>query len=124
MFSKRCRIFWVLVLSLFLTNIPYVAAAEGARQMISTTNAVEILSRHDAEAKVQAHLSDSKVRMELEKHGVSADEASKRLASLSDAELSQLAKQMDQARYGGDPVTGILVLVVLVLLIIFLVKRV
>lgn len=124
MFSKRSRIFWVLTLSLFMSNIPHVAAAEGARQMISTANAVEMLSREASEAKVRAHLSDQEIRLALEKHGLSADEASKRVASLSDAELSQLAKQMDQARYGGDPVVGILVIVVLVLLILFLVKRV
>ena len=44
------------------------------------------------------------------------------MASLSDAEISDLASQMQQAQYGG--ITSILVVVVLVLLIIYLAKRI
>ena len=122
--SKRTKIIWSFVLCLFLSDVPYVAAAEMAEtQMIPTYVVVDSLSREQAEQNVRKILSDSKVRSELNKYGVDTEEVSQRLASLSDQELKQLSHQMDEARAGGD-VGGILIIAVLVLLIIFLAKRI
>lgn len=107
-----------------LTNVPYLAFAETVKaQMIPTSVVVEEMSRGEAVSKVQEILSRTEVRSELIKRGVAPEEVESRIAALSDQELRQLAGQMDQAMAGGD-VVGILIVVVLVLLIIFLAKRV
>lgn len=106
-----------------MTNIPHLAFAEAAKEMIPTSVVVEEMSRAQAQARVQEILNKSEIRSELIKRGVAPAEVNERLASLSDAELKQLATQMDQAMYGGD-VVGILLVVVLVLLIIYLAKRI
>ena len=115
-----------IAMSVILTNIPYLAwadALENNEGMIATTQVVEQMNRRETEQKVQEFLSRNEVRSEFTKRGVSPDEVSARIASLTDQELNQLSHQMDQARFGGD-VVGILIVVVLVLLIIYLAKRV
>ena len=106
-----------------MSQAPAVAAAEAqaaSGQMISTHTVVADMTRAQAEQKVRDYLSREDVRSLMLKQGVSSEEASARLASLSETELRQMAGQIEQARYGGD----ILVTVLLVVLIIFLVQRI
>ena len=121
--SKFYRIFIVALLSLTLSHFPEVAFGAVAEQMISTTEVVETLSRTQVEAKIQSYLDREDLQKELKKLGISPTEVTERMASLSVPELNQLASQMDQARYGGD-VFGILILVLVILLIIYLAKRI
>ncbi len=111
-----------LIMSLLMAHIPEMASAEIAPKMISTQEFVEQMSRQQAEAKVIAQLDREEVQVELKKYGVSAADAKMRLASLSDSEVRQLATEMEGAQYGG--VLGILLVVVLVLLIIYLARRI
>jgi len=112
-----------IFMALLISNIPQLASAAAAQEMVSTNALVEELTRAQAQDKIRVQLERDDVRSELVKLGVSPDEISKRVASLSDSEMRQLAQQLDQAQFGGD-VTGILVVVVLVLLIIYLAKRI
>lgn len=121
--SNFIKVFLVTVLCFSISHFPEIAAAQAARGMISTTEVVESLGRAEIEANIQRYLNREDLRNELKKVGLSADEISKRMASLSAEELKQLNKQMDEARYGGD-VIGILLVVLLVLLIIYFAKRV
>lgn len=88
--------------------------------MIPTTVVVSELSRADAQAKVEDLLKQEDVKKQLTANGVSVEEATQRLASLSEAEMKNLAGQIDQARAGGD----ILFTILIVVLIIFLIKRI
>lgn len=115
---KSLKFFCTFLMSLMLSNVPAVALAEG--QMISTSSFVSSLNRGQAEQRVQDFLTDAKVRQQLIDRGVSPDEVSQRVASLSDAELKQLSGQVEQARAGGD----ILITILVVVLIIFLIKRI
>ncbi len=115
--SKRLSLFVSVTMSLLLSNIPSVAFAEG---MISTSVVVAELNRVEEQKNVENFLQRNDVREELIKRGVAPDEVSSRLASLSTLELRQLSAQLDQARAGGD----ILVTVLLVVLIIYLIKRI
>lgn len=121
--SKFGKVFWAFLLSAMLSNIPQVAFAETAEKMISTAEVVDSMSRSQAEERVRRHLDREDLRNEFLKLGVSPDEVSSRVASLSATELNRLADQMDQARYGGD-VVGLLVVALLVLLIIYFAKRI
>ena len=113
----------IAVLSLCLSHLPNVAFAEvainQANQMVPTSVVVEDYNRQQVEAKVLNFLNKDDVQKKLVSQGLSADEAKSRIASLSNQELQSLSKQIDQAQYGGD----ILVAILLVVLIIFLIKR-
>lgn len=115
--SRRLSVFVSLTMSLFMSNIPSLALAEG---MISTVEVVHQLSRAEAQSQLENFVNRSDVREELVKRGLSQDEISSRLASLSTDEMRQLSTQVEQAKAGGD----ILVTVLLVVLIIYLIKRI
>ena len=121
--SKFGKIILAAVLSLTISHFPEVAFGAIAEQMTSTMEVVDSLSRSQAEAKIQSYLDREDLQSELKKLGISPTEVTQRMASLSVAELNQLSAQMDQARYGGD-VVGILFLVLIILLIIYLAKRI
>lgn len=114
----------IAVLTLCLSHLPNVAFAEVAmnntQQMVPTSVVVEEFNRQQTEAKVLNFINKDEVQTKLVSQGLSADEAKLRVASLSNQELQTLATQIDQAQYGGD----ILVAILLVILIIFLVKRI
>jgi hypothetical protein len=62
-------------------------------------------------------LERSEVRAQLEALGVSPAQVKERVAALSDAEVSQLAGQIESLPAGGDSILGVLLIVFLVLLI-------
>lgn len=120
---QKTRLFVIVGMTLLMSHIPNVAVAEVALQkgqMVPTNILVADLTREQAQSKIQNFLDQKDLRQKLAERGLSADEISVRLASLSDNEMKQLAGQMDQAQYGGD----ILIAILLVVLIIFLVKRI
>lgn len=106
-----------MFMAFMMTNLPHIAAAES--QMLPTTELVTQINRAQAEDKVENYLKMDEVKKALAARGISPTEMSARLASLSDQELRQLSDQLDQARYGGD----ILIAILVVVLIIFLIKR-
>lgn len=120
-FSRTTRYLCVGALTFSLSNTPSFAAATAHDlKLIPTSEVVDQVSREQKEQQVKNFLSRSDVRDQLMKHGVSADEASMRVASLSEQELNQLSHQVEQARAGGN----ILVAILLVVLIIYLIKRI
>ena len=72
-------------------------------------------------AKVQAALESTAVRQRLMDYGLSSEEASKRLALLSDEQVHQFAVQLDAVQAGADglgDVVFVLLIVVLVIVIL------
>ena len=88
--------------------------------MIATQAVVDELSKSEALNRVNNFLTRADVQKLLMERGLSAEEASLRVASLSETELNQLSGQIEKAKAGGD----ILVTILLVVLIIFLIKRI
>jgi hypothetical protein len=117
------RVHVAIFMAAVMTNIPYLAWAEAAPAMIPTSVVVDEMSATEARSKVQSFLNREDFKAELVKRGVRPEEVNARVAALSEQELRQLAAQMDKAQYGGD-LGGILIIVVLVLLIIFLARRI
>lgn len=111
-------------MSLLLSNIPATLLAASTEvastQMTSTSDVVEEMARTEAQTRVEGFLQSQDVRSELAKRGLSADEVSSRLASLSASELRALSGQIDEARAGGN----ILYAILIVVLIIFLIQRI
>lgn len=80
------------------------------------------------EKKVQRALENKIVAEKLMSHGLTAEEVSDKISQMSDDQVHQIASLSDKIPAGGDGATGviiaILVIVALVLLIVFLWKRV
>lgn len=114
---NKLRTLIAITMSVIMTNAPSLAFAEG---MISTNIVVEQMTRNENQTKLDQFLLQDEIQTELSKQGLTVDEVRTRLASLSPRELQDLSNQMDQARAGGS----ILVTVLLVVLIIFIVKRI
>ena len=113
----------IATLAVLMSHIPNVALADVViqkQEMISAGSVLADISREEAAKEVKNYLSKTEVQAELMKHGLTADEVSTRLASLSKQELQQLAGQVQEARAGGD----ILVTILIVVLIIYLIKRI
>jgi hypothetical protein len=116
--SSRLRTTICAALCPLMISSPAFAVTH--QSMIPTTVVVAQLDRAQAQADVEDFLSREDVKKALIERGVSATEVSSRLATLSEKELRDLAGQMDQARAGGD----ILIAILIVVLIIFLIKRI
>lgn len=114
------RMMLCLMISFTLVELPIMKAHAG---MITTNEVVTEMTRAQSHQKVASFMDRKDVQEQMVKFGVSPEEASKRVASLSDAELRKIAGEIDKSTVGGD-IGGILILVVLVLLIIYLAKRI
>lgn len=121
---KSTKVAGALFMAFLMSNIPNVVMAEMAlapsHQMISTSAVLAELTRAEAETEVRGYLERSEVQSELLKQGLSPDEITTRLASLSEQEMRQLSSQVKEARAGGD----ILIAILVVVLIIYLIKRI
>lgn len=123
MFCFNSKSFIALVMAFLISPLPQAIAAgqlEGRPQMISTKEVMRRLAVQSERKEISDLLLRDKVKQALEFNGVSPEEASKRLAALTDEEVQSLSQQIKEARAGGDVLTTI----VLVLLIIFLIQRI
>jgi uncharacterized protein DUF6627 len=67
--------------------------------------------------RVATLLERADVRAQLKAHGVRPAELKARVAALTDAEVAQLARELDRLPAGGEGIVGALLIVFLVLLI-------
>lgn len=90
-------------------------------QMIDTNTVIASQQQEASRDRITAFLGRHDVQQVMVQRGVDAAEAQKRVASLSDSELTKISKAMDQLPAGGDggvgTVIGAAVLIFLVLLI-------
>ena len=114
--------FVAILLSYFISPLPNLVAAQSVAKMITTQELVEEMNRQEAESIIRGQLDRGDIQKELEKLGVSAEDARMRLASLSDSEMTDIATQMEAAQYGG--ITDILIIIILILVIIYLAKKI
>lgn len=115
--NRSLKTFCALLMAVLISHIPQVAAAE--QHMISTNSVLAALDREETQNKIQKLLDKQDIQKALIERGVSAEEASYRLATLSNLELYQLSTQLEKAQAGGD----ILITILVVVLIIFLIQR-
>jgi hypothetical protein len=103
----------VLALSILSLSSPAIVQA----QIIGTLTAVESQQRaHDLET-VNGAMAREEVREQMTALGVDAQQIDARLAAMTDAELRQLAGEIESMPAGGDAlaVIGIVFLVLLIL---------
>lgn len=118
--SVRAVVAAVTAGAVFATSMPVQA------RLISTDDVLAGEATRTGEAvegerqRVQDFLARADVRQQMETLGVSADEASRRVAALSDQEIHRIAGQLPDQPAGGDGlgvIIGAAVLIFVVLLI-------
>jgi hypothetical protein len=104
-----------LVLSVCSLGLPVPPARA---EMITTIQAAAFQpGKTSARGRLGALFDRADVRAELERRGVSATEAKKRIDALSDDEVEHLAGRLDSLPAGGD-VEGVLWIAFLVFLVL------
>ncbi len=91
--------------------------APASAALVGTEQLLEQSQQASAQQRVDGFMARAEVQQQLEAWGVDAQQAQARVASLSDAELQQLAEKIDElpAGAGALEVIGIVFLVLLIL---------
>ena len=117
-FSRLMRVTArVMALVMLMVSMPLGLAHAG---MVSTDQVIDQVSVAETRERVVEFLARDDVRQQMETLGIDGDEATARAANMTDAEVMQLAGQLDQLPAGQDALGAILgafLLVFLVLLI-------
>ena len=118
-FRKKAQPVAILMIILtMLLSIPYQAAFAA---LVETESMLDMSRGQEARETLKQFMARKDVRSAIVSQGVDPLEADARLNSLTDAEVIQLADQVDQLPAGGDAlglVIAVLVIVILVLVII------
>ncbi|MGY6517109.1 MAG: PA2779 family protein [Lysobacteraceae bacterium] len=98
-----------------MLSVGFVAQVQAS--IITTQEAMSLEARESRVAEVQALMARDDVRDAMVRLGADPEEATLRVASLSDAELMQVHGQLEQLPAGGGAlaVIGIVFLVLLIL---------
>ncbi|MBI3381362.1 MAG: PA2779 family protein [Aquabacterium sp.] len=101
--------------------LSHTAGLQAAQAAMIATDAVAVTAA-DAQmaarrAQVLETLNRADVAQALIEKGVDMDAARARVASLSDAEVTQLADQLDKAPAGASDILGVIVFIFVLLLI-------
>ncbi|TAK93911.1 MAG: hypothetical protein EPO09_11060 [Aquabacterium sp.] len=115
---KLSRKFVAMTVAIALSHTAGLQVAQAA--MIAT-DAVAVASADAQIAARRAHVMDTLNRADVAQalmdKGVDMDAARARVASLSDAEVTQLADQLDKAPAGASDILGTIVFIFVLLLI-------
>ena len=104
----------VVMLSMLSMGLPIQSAFAG---MVDTGQAVSHELASQDRAKINAFLDRADVLAQLQKQGVTANEAKARVYALTNDEAHNIAGKLDQLPAGGDGIIGALIFVFIVLLI-------
>jgi hypothetical protein len=113
----RRRVASVLALVMFMLTGP-IDAAHAA--LITTEQAVEAGAAQGERERVAAFLARDDVRTQMAALGVDPSEAADRVASLSDAEVRQIAGHLDQLPAGQSAVGAVIGAALLIFLILLI----
>ena len=109
--TKRLIASW-LIASTTLMGLPLTANAG----IVSTDTTLTASAAEANRDRVTSFLARADVRAAMEARGVDSANATERVQSMSDAEVSQVAGRIDQAPAGGE-ILGVLFTVFIILLV-------
>lgn len=113
--SKSVCLFLIICFLVTNLTISYAKAA-----MVATETVVHSSQAVSSRARLIALLNRQEVIEAFAKQGIDVEQAKKRVANLSDAEIAKINQKLDQLPAGGDAVgavVGAIVLIFLVLLV-------
>lgn len=108
----------IFVLNLITPIQPAFAA------LIGTDTYLEKEQIDNAREKVNVFLSKQKATQMMIQQGVNPDEVRNRMASLSDQEIMKISKQIDNLPAGGDGISLVISVLIIVLLVLVIMKLV
>ncbi|HKQ56891.1 MAG TPA: PA2779 family protein [Candidatus Eisenbacteria bacterium] len=121
-FPRRLR-FWTALLLVTYLGAAHAAPALAGLAPSRTSGLTEVRSVRDADLiAVQRALEHKVVVQKLRDYGVAPEEARLRVASLSDAELHQLASATKGLPSGGDGTSALIGILIVILLVIVILK--
>lgn len=85
--------------------------------IISTEQVVSVAAAQQNRAKIAATFERADVQAELQKMGITTEEAQARVAALTDAETASIAHRVDSIPAGGDGIIGTLIFIFVLLLV-------
>ena len=106
----------IFVLNLITPIQPAFAA------LIGTDTYVEKEQIDNAREKVNVFLSKQKVTKVMIQQGVNPEEVRNRMANLSDQEIIKISKQIDNLPAGGDGVSLVISVLIIVLLVLVIMR--
>lgn len=121
--ADLCRrgrpVFFLMTALALLVAIPHQAALAA---LIDTGAAADPDRGSEARTLIHQYLAREDVRAALRAQGIDPLEAEVRVASLTDAEVAQIAGRIDELPAGG--VLGFVILVLVVVLLVFVIMKV
>ena len=106
-----------LIFSFLLLDVTAITAKAG---IIGTEAVINTLQGEKSRARVTALLDRQEVREAFIKKGIDPAQAKNQIASLTDQEISQICKTLDQLPAGGGAVGAIVGAAVLIFLVLLL----
>jgi hypothetical protein len=101
-----------------ITSLVFVGFTQSVQAaLISTEQVVAVSAAQQNRAKIAATFERPEVQAELEKMGISPEQAQARVAALTDAETASIARQVDTLPAGGEGVVGALIFIFVLLLV-------
>jgi len=73
-------------------------------------------------ARVQASLESSVIKQRLLDYGLTPEETSRRLGTLSDEQIHQFAAHLDSVQAGGDVLSDVIVILLIVVIVIVILE--
>ncbi len=117
---KRFNLFGRMVVRLMAAVMVMVSLPLGYAQagMVTTDQVLDAAQLEQTREDLIAFLARDDVRQQLEALGVDPEEASARAANMTDAEVTQLAGQLEQLPAGQDALGAILGAIVLIFVVL------
>ena len=112
---KTLALFMVLVMAATSLPVSFTQAA-----MVGTDQAIEQAAAADDRARVMDFMAREDVRRQMIALGIDPDEAANRAASLSDAEIQQIAGNLDELP-AGEGAVGVIVGAILIIFLVLLI---
>jgi hypothetical protein len=117
----------MIVTTLAMTLPPQGWAMLAPTDLMSTVHSKDVTRAEDLKT-IQTTLESKMVRQRLSEFKLTPEQVNQRLSQLSDAQIHQVAMQVRTINPGGDAgfgiIVGVLVVAILVLLFVYLFKRV
>jgi hypothetical protein len=90
--------------------------------LVPTDSVADSSGGADARGRLMQVLARADVRAALAAQGLDPEEAQARIASLTDAEIQQIASQLDHLPAGGDGIWVAVAILVIILLVVLILK--
>ena len=110
-----------LIALTLMTVLPYQSAVAA---LIGTDTVLDAANGADKRDQIKNFLAREDVRAIFIAQGIDQQEALKRVNSLTDSEIAEIAQSIEQLPAGGDTIGVIIGILIIVLLVIVIVKLV